>query len=131
MLADVLGEEPQHEVAVLLQQQVLATVATVGVRIGQMLAPSSFDGHTRIGAQQIHFHLSPAVEGNRQLGIQAEPTRSSGKRLQPAVEKRLGRTPRTLGAFGIGRQSARAAWTNRFASGASTPSRTSRRTLAA
>ena len=131
MLAHVFGQEPQDEVAVLLQQAVLAAIAAVGLGIGQVLPAVEFDGDARLGAQQIDFHLPPAVKGNRQLGVQAEPAGGFRQRLQPPVQERLGGTAAAVDALRRPASTVRAAWTNRFASGASTPSRISRRTLAA
>jgi hypothetical protein len=69
------SDTPQHEVAVLLQQCVFTAIAPVGVRICQMLPSIEFDHKPGVGAEQIYFHLSPAVKRDRQLGIQLEAAR--------------------------------------------------------
>jgi hypothetical protein len=58
VLAYVLGKKAQHEVAVLLQQLVLPSVATVRDRIREVLSAIKFDGYTRVGAQQVDFKAS-------------------------------------------------------------------------
>ena len=35
LFADVLSQEPKHEIAVFLQQPVLAPVAAIGIGVGQ------------------------------------------------------------------------------------------------
>jgi hypothetical protein len=57
VLAYVLGKKAQHEVAVLLQQLVLPSVATVRDRIREVLSAIKFDGYTRVGAQQVDSRL--------------------------------------------------------------------------
>ena len=64
-LAYVLGKKAQHEVAVLLQQLVLPSVATVRDRIREVLSAIEFDRQTRVSAQQVDFECSEAVERNR------------------------------------------------------------------
>ena len=65
LLAYVLGKKAQHELAALLQQLVLVSVATIRDRIREVLAAIEFDGHTRVGAQQVDFKGSEAVERDR------------------------------------------------------------------
>jgi len=72
VLAHVFGEEPQYEAAVFLQQEIFASVATVGLGVSQMLAAVELNGDACIGTQQIHFHASPPVKGNGQLGVETE-----------------------------------------------------------
>jgi len=50
-LRDVLGENTQHEIAVLLEKLVFASIATVGNRIREMLGAVDLNDHARIGAQ--------------------------------------------------------------------------------
>ena len=64
-LAHVLGKEAQHEVAVLLKQLVLASVATIGDRIRKVLSAVEFDGYAGVGAEQVDFKCSEAVERDR------------------------------------------------------------------
>ena len=63
-LARILGEESQHKVTVFLKQGVFTPITPVGVGIGQMLRSIQFDGDSRLGIQQVHFHMAPAVERN-------------------------------------------------------------------
>lgn len=100
--ADILGQKPQHEKAVLLEQGILAPVATVSLGVGEMLVSIQFYDHPRLRAQQIGLHIAPPVEGDRQLGIQSESARRVRQRLQPAVQERLCGTPRPIGGFGVG-----------------------------
>ena len=60
-LAYVLGKKAQHEVAVLLQQLVLASIATIDDRIREVLSAVEFDGYAGVGAQQVDFKCSEAV----------------------------------------------------------------------
>ena len=65
LLADVLREEPQDEVAVLLKQLVLAAVAPIGDRIRQVLSAIQFHGDARLGAQEVDFQRAKPVERDR------------------------------------------------------------------
>jgi hypothetical protein len=58
----------------LLQQGVFATIAPVRIWVCQVLAAVKLNHQTCVRAQQVHLHLSPAIEGNRQLGIQTKST---------------------------------------------------------
>ncbi len=62
-LADVFCKEPQDEVAVLLQQLVLAAVATVRNGIRQVLRAIQLHGDARVGTQEIDLQRARAVEG--------------------------------------------------------------------
>ena len=42
-LSHIFGEETQHEIAMLLQQGIFATVSSVRVRVGQMLPAVELD----------------------------------------------------------------------------------------
>ena len=74
MSAHVLGEESQHEIAVLLEQDVFAPVAAIGVGVGQVLRTVQFDHDSQIPTEQIHFHSPAPIEGDGQLDIQVEPS---------------------------------------------------------
>src|SRR5699024_3754585 len=50
LLADVLGEEAQHQIAVLLQQLILAQIAPVRDGIAEVLSAIQLDGDARRGA---------------------------------------------------------------------------------
>src|SRR5262245_48028381 len=70
ILADVLSKKAQHEVAVLLKQLVLPPVTTIRDRITEVLSAIEFDGYTRVGAQQIDFKRTEAVEWDRQRHVE-------------------------------------------------------------
>jgi hypothetical protein len=84
MLTDIFGQKSQHEVAVLLQEQVFPAVAAVGFWRIQMLSAIEFDCQFRVGTQQVNFHMAVSVERNWKFDIHAESTHSLRKRLQPA-----------------------------------------------
>ena len=56
MFAGILGQEAQHEVAVLLKQGVLAPVAAIRIRISQVLIAIRLDGPASLGTQEIDLH---------------------------------------------------------------------------
>lgn len=62
VLAHVLGQETQHQVAGLLQQCVLAPIATLGLCVSEVQRAVHLNDQLRLGAEKIHLHLSPAVE---------------------------------------------------------------------
>ena len=100
MGADIFCQEPQHEIAIFLQEHVLAPVAAICLGVPDAVPrPARSQSATR--NKQIHFHPAPAVERNRQLGIQTEPSGGIRQRFQAAIKKCLGRTPGTIGPFGI------------------------------
>ena len=104
MRADVLGQEPQHDVTVLLQQEVLPPVAAIGFGVSQMLGAVEFNRYARICVHEINFRSALSVERNRQFDVQPEPAGGLRQSLQPAVQERLGRAPRAFGAVGVGRK---------------------------
>ena len=53
--ADVVGQEPQDEVAVLLKQLILSTVPSICDGIRQMLRTIQFQGEARVRAEEIDF----------------------------------------------------------------------------
>ena len=55
-LAEVFSQETEHEVTVLLECGILATITPVSLGIGQMLPAVQFDNQVQILAKQIHFH---------------------------------------------------------------------------
>ncbi len=63
--AHVLDKKAQDEVAVLLQQLVLAPVAAIGVRIRKMLSAVQLYRQARIGTEQIHLEHADRVECDR------------------------------------------------------------------
>ena len=72
VFAEILGEEAKHEAAVLLEQGVLAPVAAIGGRIGEVLWPVNLDGEFEWGTKQVGFEFAPTIEGDRQFGVQLE-----------------------------------------------------------
>ena len=86
LLADVLSQKAQHEVAVLLQQLVLPPIAAIRDRIGQVLSAIEFDGQVRIRAQQVDFKCAEAVERNRLGHIDTEASARLPQRIQSPVE---------------------------------------------
>ena len=68
LLAHVFSKEPQHQVAALLQQLILAPVAAVRDRIREMLRAIQFHRHTGIGAHEIDFESSLIRQRNLEAG---------------------------------------------------------------
>ena len=62
IFAYILGEETQHEIAILLEQLVLATISAIGIGAFQVLRTIQLDGDACIGAQQVDFQSTPIVE---------------------------------------------------------------------
>ena len=105
-LAKVFGKEAQHEIPVLLERGILATVAPVGLRVSQMLCAIQFDGQAQFLAKQICFHAASCVKRDGELCIQAKAVGSTWQRLEAAVEKRFARAPRPRDALSFGSQRA-------------------------
>jgi hypothetical protein len=103
LLTHIFRKEAQYQVAVLLKQLILATVAAVGDRIREMLGAVQLHRHTRIGAQQIDFKLSETIECDRQRDVEAETSLGLRQRLQSPVEERFRRTARSICALGVWR----------------------------
>jgi len=101
-LADILGQEPQHEIAVLLKQGVFTPISTIGLRIDQVLQSVQFYSQARIGIQQIHFHFALSVKRNWQFNVQAELTGGLQQRFQTMIQERLRCTSGTAGPLRIG-----------------------------
>jgi hypothetical protein len=128
VLAYVLGKQAQHEVAVLLQQLVLPPVATIRDRVREVLSAIEFDRQTRVSAQQVDFECSEAVERNRQRHVDTEASIGLLQRVQSPIQNAsVALLARATPSASSGM--ARAACTNRLASGVSTPSLMSLRTL--
>lgn len=90
------AKKAQNEIAVLLQQLILATVASIRVPIGKMLRPVQLDGQARSGAQQVHFERSAAVKGNRQPLVEAETSLRLRQSLQSSEKESFGRAARAV-----------------------------------
>jgi len=80
ILTNVFGQEPEDQIAVLLKQSILATIAPVGLRVAQMLAAIQFDGEARGRAKQ-----STSMRPQPSKGI----GRPTFKRNFPAVSVRV------------------------------------------
>src|SRR5690348_9749466 len=65
--------------AVLLEQNILAPITPVSIRIIQMLATIQFNCYVCICVEQVNFHSAPTIERNRQFCIEPE---SSGRLRQ-------------------------------------------------
>jgi hypothetical protein len=128
LLAHIFRKKPKYKVTVLLQQVILPPVATIRDGIREVLVGIEFDDNARVGAQQVDLKDSEAVERDRQRHVETEASTGLRQCVQSPVEERLGCTscPRgTSASCGIGR----AVCTNKLASGVSTPSLMSLRTL--
>ena len=75
VFAQIFRKESQNKISVLLKQRILPAVPPVRVGVRQMLVAVQLDDHPGLGAEQIHLHLTSAVEGYGQLYIQAETVR--------------------------------------------------------
>jgi hypothetical protein len=64
-------------------------IATIRDRIREVLSAIEFDGYARIGAQQIDFKSSEAVEWDRQRHIEMEASGGLGQRVESTVQERL------------------------------------------
>ncbi len=65
LLADVFGEEPQDEVAVLLKELILSPVAAVGGRIREVLRAIEFYRDACILTEQVNFERPKSIERDR------------------------------------------------------------------
>ena len=93
-LADVFGEEAQHEISVLLKQLIFAPIAAIGDWIGEMLGAVELHRDTRVGAQQVDFQTRQPVERDRQRMVDGKAALGFLQRFQPpeytgSVRKRV------------------------------------------
>lgn len=65
ILAKILGKEAWNEIAVLLEQGVFASIATIGIGIGEVSLAIEFDDEPGLGVEEIDFHHPAAVEWDR------------------------------------------------------------------
>ena len=130
-LADVFCQKPQHEVPVFLQQGILAAVAAIRVCAGKVLAAVEFDDQSGTLSRAGQLPCCPsrqtgsATRRSTRIGRLFREETAVGDREMPRLHCALVRFLRRCC------QIFRATCTNNLASGASTPSRTSRRTVAA
>ena len=88
-LADVFRQEPQHEITVFLQHQILSAIPAIGIGSGQMMRTVQFNGQIRFRTYQIDFHGPMSIEGNRQSDVQLESAPGLGQRLKAPKKKRF------------------------------------------
>jgi hypothetical protein len=81
VLAQAFSKEPQHKVTVLLQRNVLAPIATIGILVAEVLRTLELDRDPAIGPPQVYVPLPLAVKGNRQLGVEVEQPCGVGERF--------------------------------------------------
>jgi len=93
-----------------------------------VLAAVQFHGDSGIGAKQIDFEASGTIERDREREIDSKPTFRFGERFQPS-EENASVALRARAAPSASGDTGRVTWVKRLASGVSTPSRTSRRTV--
>ena len=55
ILAEVVGQKPQHEISALLEQLVLPPVAPVRETVGEMLRTIQLHCHASVRTKEIHF----------------------------------------------------------------------------
>ena len=70
---DILSKKPQNQIAVLLQQLILAAVAAVRDRIGEMLAAVQLHSHPGIRAEKVDLQRAETIERDRQGHVEANP----------------------------------------------------------
>lgn len=70
--AHVFSKKTQNQVAVLLQQLILAAITTVCDGIREMLAAVQLHSHAGIGTQKVDFECSETVQCDRQRSVDAE-----------------------------------------------------------
>jgi hypothetical protein len=62
-LDHVRCEEAEYEIAVLLQELVLAPVPAISIGIGEVLRAVQLHSNTALGTEEIDLHLTASVEG--------------------------------------------------------------------
>ena len=103
VLAEVFGQKPQHEIAALLKQLILASISPVGDPVGEMLRTIQLHCHVGVRTKEIHFKGPCTIKRDGQFRIDSEPSLRRGERFEPPEEKCLGRTPCASDAISIGR----------------------------
>ena len=63
MLTRVIGQEPQDQIAVLLQKGVLPAVPAVGVGVGQVLGTIQLDRKPQLRSEEVHLHFALLIKG--------------------------------------------------------------------
>lgn len=126
----IFRQKSKDEVSVLLQKNILSAVASVGFGISQMLCSVQFNHHAEIRAIKVHLHSPPGIEENWKLDVQAKATSRFLQCFQPAIQESFTGAAGTSSSLRIEHRRTRRV-NKQFARGVSTPSRISRRTLAA
>ena len=131
LAADVFGKKPEDEVAVLLEQPVLATVPSIGGGIRQVLRAIQFEGEARVGTEEVDLERPGAIERESAVRVfsanRPAVSGSDSRRLKRNASVAL-RALASPSASGATRPTA---CTKSRASGVSTLSRIRRRTLPA
>lgn len=78
---NIAREVSQDKITVLLKQRVFMPVAPVTIRISQMLVSIEFHNYPQLRAQEIHFHVPGAIEGDRQSDVKTKMVLGRGKGL--------------------------------------------------
>lgn len=86
---DVFSQEPQDQVAVLLEHLVLPAVTAIRLGIPQVLAFVELHSDAGIRAQQVDLQPSLLVEWNRKGLVQYEPPLGLRQRFQSAEQELL------------------------------------------
>lgn len=60
--AEVFGQKPQHEIAALLKQLVLASVAPVRDAVGEMLRTIQLHGHASVCTEEIDLQVAGTIK---------------------------------------------------------------------
>ena len=100
-LPDVLRQEPQHEVAVLLQQLVLPAVTAIRLGVSQVLASIELHSNAGIRAQQVDLQAPLLVERNHHGLVEHEPPLGLGERFQSPEQELLRGAAGACRTFGI------------------------------
>lgn len=76
----------------LLEEDVLAAVAAIGIWVAEMLIAIELDDEARGGAEEIDFHAAAVVEGDGKAGVEFEFVTGGRKTLEALIEKTLAGT---------------------------------------
>lgn len=60
VLANIFGQKAQNKITLFLQTCILASVASIGFCVGHMLGAVQFDSQSKLGIEQINFHVAAA-----------------------------------------------------------------------
>ena len=71
-LDDVVGQDPQDQVAPLLELQVLATVAAIGFGILEMVIAIDLDDHLEGAGEEVNLDRASGAEMEVERGVELE-----------------------------------------------------------